>query len=255
MLQVAAPPPGEPYTDGGPRLLAALAPQVAVVVRALELAEALEAERDRVRRRHPRRARPAPPRPARRARPVAVRGRAGPAGARRRASPPATQPARAAAGADPGTRSTPPSARSAGSSTDLRPAALDDAGLRGRRPPARRRAGRRRLAGRGSTAAELPPLPPDVETAAYRIVAGGADQRGPARRRPPWRRSPCGADGALQVTVADDGRGVAADAAARASGWPRCGSRAEALGGTLASRPATGGTTVVATLPLGEARP
>jgi signal transduction histidine kinase len=47
-LQVAARSPGEPYTDGDRRLLAALAPQVAVVVRALELAEALEAERDRV---------------------------------------------------------------------------------------------------------------------------------------------------------------------------------------------------------------
>jgi signal transduction histidine kinase len=47
-LQVAARSPGEPYSDGDRRLLAALAPQVAVVVRALELAEALEAERDRV---------------------------------------------------------------------------------------------------------------------------------------------------------------------------------------------------------------
>ena len=47
-LQVAARSPGEPYTDGDRRLLAALAPQVAVVVRALELAEALEAERDQV---------------------------------------------------------------------------------------------------------------------------------------------------------------------------------------------------------------
>jgi signal transduction histidine kinase len=48
VLQVATRGPGEPYSDGDRRLLAALAPQVAVVVRALELAEALEAERDRV---------------------------------------------------------------------------------------------------------------------------------------------------------------------------------------------------------------
>src|SRR3954447_15584199 len=47
-LRVATRQPGEPYTDGDLRLLAALVPQVAVVVRALELAEALEAERDRV---------------------------------------------------------------------------------------------------------------------------------------------------------------------------------------------------------------
>jgi DNA-binding NarL/FixJ family response regulator len=48
VLQLAPRGVGEPYTDGDRRLLAALAPQVAVVVRALELAEALEAERDRV---------------------------------------------------------------------------------------------------------------------------------------------------------------------------------------------------------------
>jgi signal transduction histidine kinase len=48
MLQVAPRTPGEPYNDGDRRLLAALAPQVAAVVHALELAEALEAERDRV---------------------------------------------------------------------------------------------------------------------------------------------------------------------------------------------------------------
>jgi len=47
-LVVAARTPGEPYTEGDRRVLAALAPQVAVVVRALDLAEALELERDRV---------------------------------------------------------------------------------------------------------------------------------------------------------------------------------------------------------------
>src|SRR4029453_8664891 len=47
-LQVAPRTPGEPYRDGDRRLLAALAPQVAAVVHALELGEALEPERDRV---------------------------------------------------------------------------------------------------------------------------------------------------------------------------------------------------------------
>src|SRR5436190_18169500 len=47
-LRVAARGPGEQYRDGDLRLLAALGPQVDVVVRAHDLAEALESERDRV---------------------------------------------------------------------------------------------------------------------------------------------------------------------------------------------------------------
>jgi signal transduction histidine kinase len=48
VLRIAPRGPGEPYTDGDRRLLVALGPQVAVVVRALDLADALEAERDQV---------------------------------------------------------------------------------------------------------------------------------------------------------------------------------------------------------------
>jgi len=48
ILQVAARASGETYTAGDRRLLAALAPLVAVVVRALDLAEELEDQRDRV---------------------------------------------------------------------------------------------------------------------------------------------------------------------------------------------------------------
>jgi len=47
-LRMAARSPREQYTDADLRLLAALTPQVAVVVRPLDLAEALEAERGRV---------------------------------------------------------------------------------------------------------------------------------------------------------------------------------------------------------------
>jgi signal transduction histidine kinase len=47
-LQVACRHPGEKYSRHEADLIAALAPQVAVVVRALELTEALESERDRV---------------------------------------------------------------------------------------------------------------------------------------------------------------------------------------------------------------
>jgi len=47
-LNVAVRAPGESYTKGDHRLLAAFVPQVAVVVRALDLAETLESERDRV---------------------------------------------------------------------------------------------------------------------------------------------------------------------------------------------------------------
>ncbi len=47
-LHVSARSPTEKYTDGDRRLLSALGLQVAVVVRAIDLAEALEAERDRV---------------------------------------------------------------------------------------------------------------------------------------------------------------------------------------------------------------
>ena len=47
-LEVATRTPGEPYTSGDKRLLAALTPQVAIVSAALELSEALEEERDHV---------------------------------------------------------------------------------------------------------------------------------------------------------------------------------------------------------------
>jgi signal transduction histidine kinase len=47
-LRVACPRAGEVYTGAEARLLSALAPQVAVIVRAIELTEALQAERDRV---------------------------------------------------------------------------------------------------------------------------------------------------------------------------------------------------------------
>ena len=82
-LQIAPRVPGEPYSDDDRRLLAVLAPQVAVVVRALELAGGAGGRTRPRGRGHPTGMPAAPPRPPRRAGAVAVWGRAwatGPAG-------------------------------------------------------------------------------------------------------------------------------------------------------------------------------
>lgn len=134
----------------------------------------------------------------------------------------------------------------------FRPAMLDDTGLAG--------ALRRHAA--GATAGvhvdlampDLPPLPPEVETAAYRITQEALANviRHAAARNALITLAI--ADGALTVQVADDGGGI--DKPGRNGvGLASMRQRAETLGGTFSLASTDHGTTVVATLPIRDPRP
>lgn len=99
------------------------------------------------------------------------------------------------------------------------------------------------------TVDELPPLPPDMETAVYRIVTEAVTNVvRHAEARHIWVTVRV-AGQSLKVTVVDDGRG--ADGAAAGVGLASMRRRAEALGGTFRiTSAACEGTTVAATLPL-----
>jgi signal transduction histidine kinase len=132
---------------------------------------------------------------------------------------------------------------------DLRPPALDDLGLAG----AVRQQAERLLAPRVAVtvdAEDAPDLPAAVEVAAYRIaseaLANVAKHASATRVRVTLARED---DGALGVTVADDGVGIAAGAPAGV-GLVSLRERAAELGGRAAVEcPATGGTVVRAVLP------
>ena len=204
-LRVAPRRPGETYTSAETRLLTALALQVAVVVRAYDLTKALATEHDRVLAASETERDRLRARPARRTRALAVRHRAGPARPRRR---PRRQP--------------PPRRALLNRIRDevatafaevrriidgLRPTALDTLGLVGRDPPARRD-----RFGRGAGPSRPPPTcrrcPPQVETAAYRItteaLANAARHAGAQHVRVVLAAP----NGALRISVADDGHGV-----------------------------------------------
>jgi signal transduction histidine kinase len=250
-LTVAERHPGEEFTAGDRRLLAALAPQVAVVVRALELTRSLERERDRVlTATHTERDR------IRRD----LHDGLGPSLAGISLGVQAVQ-------VHLGERGDPLLARlrdevdaAVGEVRrildGLRPAPLDDVGFV---------AAVRRHADALAPAVpvrvdaeELPPLPAEVETAAYRIaqeaLANVARHSG-ARSAEVGLRS---RDGRLEVAVVDDGSGFAPDADDDARptgvGLDSMRSRARAVGGELTVTSGPGGTRVVAGLPL-EARP
>jgi signal transduction histidine kinase len=133
---------------------------------------------------------------------------------------------------------------------DLRPPALDDLGLTG----AVRQQAERLLAPRTTVTVEATPdaddLPAAVEVAAYRIASEALANV--ARHA---RASTCrvelarDADGALVVTVTDDGVGIAAEAPAGV-GLVSLRERAAELGGRCSVQcPAEGGTVVRAVLP------
>lgn len=98
------------------------------------------------------------------------------------------------------------------------------------------------------TAGDLPVLPPQVETAAYRItteaLANAARHAGAQHVRVVL----VAPNGALRISVADDGHGVGT--AAAGVGLTSMRRRTETLGGRLDIDTATAGTTVTATLPL-----
>lgn len=249
-LRVARRSPGEAYTAGDERLLAALAPQVAVVVRALELAGHLEQERDRVltathterdRIRHD------------------LHDGLGPSLAGVSLVVQVVQGL-----ADAGAPVPPELLLRLRQEVDaavgevrriidgLRPAALDEHGLV---------AAIRRHADTVSAsvpvaveAGELPPLAPDVETAAFRIAQEALTnvaRHSAARAAQVQLRV---MDGRLEIAVADDGAGFSGNGhgAARSAGLglDSMRRRAQAAGGRLTVDSDECGTRIVAELPL-----
>jgi signal transduction histidine kinase len=252
-LCVAERHPGEEYTGGDQRLLTALAPQVAVVVRALELTRSLERERDRVlTATHAERDR--------------IRGdlhdglgpslagislgvqavQAQLSGIPERST--ATLLARLKDGVDDAVGEV------RRILDGLRPAPLDDVGFVA--------AIQRHADALGPTlpvritAGELPPLPPDVETAAYRIAQEALTNVARHARATAAAVEMRTSAGRLEVAVADDGSGFVPEVSGRPPGLGLVSmrQRAEALGGDLTVTSGPGGTRVVAGLPL-EALP
>ena len=241
-LWVAPRRPGEPYPTADARLLAALALQISVVVRAFELTEQLEAERDRV---------------VTAAETERDRLRSdlhdglGPSlsgmdlGLQALADTMPAGPAEALLGRirdEVGLAF----AEVRRIIDGLRPTALDTMNL----PDAIRRHADTISAALpvDVVAAELPPLPPEVENAAYRITTEAltnAVRHAQARHVEVALTVP---DGSLRVTVADDGCGVGA--ALAGIGLTSMRRRAETLGGQLEMDSASTGTTISATFPL-----
>jgi signal transduction histidine kinase len=246
VLTVSARTPGEAFTAGDLRLLNALVPQVAVVVRALELAEALEAERDRVveatRTERDRLRRD-------------LHDGLGPSLSGVRLGLLALHDALAsgdtATSAELLERIRAEVDATVGEVRRIidgfRPAVLDDTGLAG--------ALRRDAAGAAGgvhvdvAVADLPPLPAQVETAAYRIAQEALTNVLRHAQASTARITLAVDSGALTVQVADDGAGI--DSPVRHGvGLASMRRRAEALGGALTLTSNDHGTTVLATLPL-----
>jgi signal transduction histidine kinase len=243
-LRVAAPGPGQRYTDAGLRLLAVLAPQIAVIVRAHELTEALEAERDRVL-----------------AATTTERDRL------RRDLHDGLGPSLSGVGL--GLQALTDALHGADTAAvalvdriraevaiavdevrriidNLRPAALDTRGLR--------EAIRCHAETVSATlpvdvdAADLPAISPEVENAAYRITTEAITNAARHAAARHVQVTVVAASGTLRITVADDGQG---GACVRAGvGLTSMRRRAEALGGHLDVASAATGTTITASLPL-----
>ena len=245
-LNVATRSPDEPYTKGDHRLLAALVPQVAVVVRALELAERLETERDRV---------VAATRTERDRLRRDLHDGLGPSLAGIRLGLVALEDATSAG--DSGT-----AANLLSRIQDevditvgevrrivdgLRPAVLDDTGLAG--------ALRRHADGISSQVQvevdvpELPHLPAQVETAAYRIAQEAVTNVIRHTDAQHAQVSVGVAGGSLSVRVVDDGAGIE-QTSPDGVGLASMRQRAESLGGSFALASSRAGTTVTAIIPF-----
>ncbi|MEU7909035.1 ATP-binding protein [Actinoplanes sp. NPDC049118] len=245
VLRVAARGPRDTYSDADRTLLTALAPSVAVVVRALDLTEALAVERDRV-----------------------VAATAVERDRLRRDLHDGLGPSLSGVGLglqalDDATRIH-DTTRSlhllerlrAEVSTavgevrrildELRPATLDDLGLVA--------AVRRHAATVAAslpvdvTAAALPVLSPQVETAAYRIAQEALTNAARHAQAHHARIDLAPADHTLIVTITDDGVGLGA--APAGLGLASMRDRAESVGGHFRIDTGPGGTTVTAALPL-----
>jgi signal transduction histidine kinase len=104
-------------------------------------------------------------------------------------------------------------------------------------------------------AGQLPPLPADVEAAAYRIIQEALTnvvRHADAHHADITLTT---SDGTLRLTVADDGHGIHDRSRDGAVGLASMRQRAEALQGTLRVESSDQGTTVMATLPLQDVRP
>jgi signal transduction histidine kinase len=252
-LQVAPRTPGEPYRDGDRRLLAALAPQVAAVVRALELAEALEAERDRV---------VAATRQERDRLRRDLHDGLGPSlsgvGLGLQALQDAQTAGDAAAAEQLLGRIREEVATAVGEVRrileDLRPAVLDRAGL----PDAVRQHAAAVAPGQLAVsveASQLPPLSTDVEAAAYRIIQEALTNVVRHADAHHAHIKLAAADSTLMIKVADDGHGIHGPGRDGAVGLASMRQRAEALHGTLRVDSSHRGTTVLASLPLQDGQP
>ncbi|MGY1602426.1 histidine kinase [Geodermatophilus sp. SYSU D00815] len=242
-LAVARRGGGEPFTGGDERLLAALTPQVAAVVRALELADSLERERDRVlTATHAERDR------IRRD----LHDGLGPSLAGISLGVQALQAQQAASPLLGRLREEVDSAVGEVRRIidGLRPAALDDVGLV---PAIERHAQAVSASVPVQVRADaLPPLPPDVETAALRIAQEALTN---VARHSGARCAEVGVRaraGRLELTVSDDGGGLPGDGGRPDGvGLASMRTRARAVGGDLTVTSGPGGTRVVAALPVG----
>jgi signal transduction histidine kinase len=248
-LHVAAPSQEEQYGREERRLLAALAAQLAVVVRAVELGAAVEAsrvrvveaaraERDRLRRDLHDGLGPS----------LTGMGLGLQAVADQVAASPATVTLVERIHAEVGTAV----AEIRRIIDDLRPSVLDTAGLVAavsRHAETVSAA----LPVAVDTAGLTSALPPAVETAAYRIATEALTNVARHSGAHHARVELAAVDGALRVTVTDDGGGIADSIAGVGLGSMR--RRAETLGGSLEIDSSQTGTVVTATLPLEPALP
>jgi signal transduction histidine kinase len=245
--------PGEPFTDGDLRLLAALAPQVAVVVRALDLAGFLERERDRVlTATHVERDR------IRRD----LHDGLGPSLAGIGLGVQAVQ-AHAGERVDPLTGSLLARLKDEVDAAvgevrrilaGLRPAPLDDVGFVA---AVLRHADALALSVPVRVSVEdLPPLSPEIETAAYRIAQEALTNMARHSHAHSAAVGLCARDGRLEVSVVDDGEGFqpADDLGGGGVGLASMRTRAQAVGGELTVTSGPRGTSVVAGLPLAGRR-
>lgn len=246
LLVVAARRPGERYTRGDRHLLATLAPQLAVVVRAFKLSEALEIERDRV---------VAATRAERSRLRRDLHDGLGPSLSGASLGLRALDRAMARDDGAAAVELLHRSREAVGAAVvevrriidDLRPAVLDNLGLVG--------AVRHyvdtvaAVVSADFEADNLPWLPPDVEIAAYRISQEALTNV--LRHAGAGHVQVClsADDEALTVKVADDGNGFDSSAE-HGVGLASMLERARAVDGTMSVASNKGGTTVVAVLPL-----
>jgi signal transduction histidine kinase len=104
-------------------------------------------------------------------------------------------------------------------------------------------------------AGELPPLPADVEAAAYRIIQEALTNVVRHADANHAHITLAASDSTLMVKVVDDGHGIGGGGRDGAVGLASMRQRAEALQGTVRVDTGDQGTAVMATLPLQDDRP